>query len=362
MMKLKKLITLLTTTILTSTFFTGCSNNNSGINGTINVYNCADYIDESLISKFEDETGIKVIYDKYDTNEIMYQKIQTSPGTYDLVFPSDYMVEKMRKEGLLEKLNFNNIPNYKYISDDFLNLSYDPTNEYSVPYFWGSVGIVYDKTKVSEKDLKEQGFNIFLNQKYKGDIYLYDSERDSFMMALKALGYSMNTDNEKELEEAYNWLLGCVNTMSPEIVTDEIIDNMAQARKAFGLIYSGDAAYAMSENENVGYYMPNKGTNIWCDAMVIPQSSKHVDLAHEFINYVSSYEAAYDNSSYVGYTSPNTEVMNDLQQNDFKGINAYNPIRNNKYDEVFNYNAETRKIMANYWSKVKIAASNANNQ
>ena len=204
--------------------------------------------------------------------------------------------------------------------------------------------------------------NIFLNQKYKGDIYLYDSERDSFMMALKALGYSMNTDNEKELAEAYNWLLECVNTMSPEIVTDEIIDNMAQARKALGLVYSGDATYIMSENENIGYYMPKKGTNIWCDGMVIPQSSKNVDLAHEFINYVSSYEAAYGNSSYVGYTSPNTEVMNDLAQNDFKGINAYNPIRTNKYDEVFNYNAETRKVMANYWAKVKIAASNAKSE
>ena len=172
MMKLKKLITLLTTTILTSTFFTGCSNNNSGINGTINVYNCADYIDESLISKFEDETGIKVIYDKYDTNEIMYQKIQTSPGTYDLVFPSDYMVEKMRKEGLLEKLNFNNIPNYKYISDDFLNLSYDPTNEYSVPYMWGTIGILYDSTVITEP---VTSWDILWDEKYKDNIYMFDS-------------------------------------------------------------------------------------------------------------------------------------------------------------------------------------------
>lgn len=135
---------------------------------------------------------------------------------------------------------------------------------------------------------------------------------------------------------------------------------MAQARKALGIVYSGDAAYIMSENENIGFYMPKQGTNIWCDAMVIPQSSKNVDLAHEFINYVSSYDAAYDNSSYVGYTSPNTEVMNDLKNNDFKGINAYDPIRKNNKDEVFNYNSETRKIMANYWAKVKIAASNAN--
>ena len=297
----------------------------------------------------------------FDSNEQMYIKVANGEA-YDVLIPSDYMIERLKQEKLIQPLDQDKITCLEDINDSVKNLSYDPNNEYSVPYFWGSVGIVYDKTKVSEKDLKEQGFNIFLNQKYKGDIYLYDSERDSFMMALKALGYSMNTDNEKELAEAYNWLLECVNTMSPEIVTDEIIDNMAQARKALGLIYSGDATYIMSENENIGYYMPKKGTNIWCDGMVIPQSSKNVDLAHEFINYVSSYEAAYGNSSYVGYTSPNTEVMNDLAQNDFKGINAYNPIRTNKYDEVFNYNAETRKVMANYWAKVKIAASNAKSE
>ena len=328
---------------------------------TLHVYNAGEYTGENLLSNFEKQTGCKVVMDLFDSNEQMYIKVANGEA-YDVLIPSDYMIERLKQEKLIQPLDQDKITCLEDINDSVKNLSYDPNNEYSVPYFWGSVGIVYDKTKVSEKDLKEQGFNIFLNQKYKGDIYLYDSERDSFMMALKALGYSMNTDNEKELAEAYNWLLECVNTMSPEIVTDEIIDNMAQARKALGLIYSGDATYIMSENENIGYYMPKKGTNIWCDGMVIPQSSKNVDLAHEFINYVSSYEAAYGNSSYVGYTSPNTEVMNDLAQNDFKGINAYNPIRTNKYDEVFNYNAETRKVMANYWAKVKIAASNAKSE
>ena len=170
-------------------------------------------------------------------------------------------------------------------------LPYDPENAYSVPYFWGTVGIVYDTTKVSEEDLENEGFNIFLDEKYKGDIYLYDSERDSFMMALKALGYSMNTDDEGELQAAYDWLVRCVQTMEPEIVTDEIIDNMAQSRKALGLIYSGDAAYVMSENEDMGFYLPESGTNLWSDAMVIPANAKNPDLAHEFINHVCAYEA-----------------------------------------------------------------------
>ena len=140
---------------------------------------------------------------------------------------------------------------FAQINPAILDLAYDPNNAYSVPYFWGSVGISYDKRKVSQADLEREGFNIFLDPKYKGDIYLYDSERDSLMMALKALGYSMNTENEQELNDAYHWLETCVKTMNPEIVTDEIIDNMAQARKALGLIYSGDGAYVSSENRNM---------------------------------------------------------------------------------------------------------------
>ena len=203
---------------------------------------------------------------------------------------------------------------------------------------------------------------IFLkNEKYKGDIYLYDSERDSFMMALKSLGYSMNTSDEKELQKAYDWLVECVETMEPEIVTDEIIDNMAQGRKALGIVYSGDAAYIMSENENMGFYMPNSGTNLWSDAMVIPRSAKNVELAHEFINFVSDYEGALDNSSYVGYTSPNQEVITELSKDggDYHGINAYIPRTGYDKDEVFTYNEKTKKIIADYWTKVKMSASNA---
>ena len=211
------------------------------------------------------------------------------------------------------------------------------------------------------EDLEEEGFNIFLDHKYKGDIYLYDSERDSFMMALKALGYSMNTESEAELNAAYEWLVKCVQTMKTEIVTDEIIDNMAQGRKALGLIYSGDAAYVMAENEDMGFYLPKEGTNLWSDAMVIPKNAKNPDLAHAFINYATDYEGAYDNSNYVGYTSANKEVMDDLyaEGGDYEGIDAYMPRMDYDKDEVFVYNEETRKIISNLWSKVKIAASNA---
>ena len=213
---------------------------------------------------------------------------------------------------------------------------------------------------VDVEDGQKTGF--FLDQKYKGDIYLYDSERDSFMMALKALGYSMNTSDESQIQEAYNWLVQCVQTMKPEIVTDEIIDNMAQGRKALGLIYSGDATYVINENENMGYYLPEGGTNQWSDAMVIPKNAKNPKLAHAFINYASDYDGAYDNSSYVGYTSANKKVMEDLygKGGEFEGIDAYIPRTDNKNDEVFEYNEETKKEISNLWSKVKIAASNTN--
>ena len=328
---------------------------------TLHVYNWGEYTGENIISGFEELTGAKVIMDNFDSNEQMYIKVANGDA-YDVLVPSDYMIQRMMQEKMLQKLE----PETRKeclgeLVDAIKGLPYDPKNEYSIPYFWGTVGIVYDKTKVSEEDLEKDGWDIFLDQKFKGDIYLYDSERDSFMMALKALGYSMNTTSQDELNAAYNWLIQCVQTMDPEIVTDEIIDNMAQARKALGLIYSGDAAYVMSENENMGFYMPKSGTNLWSDAMVIPKNAKNPKLANEFIRYITSYDAAMDNSSYVGYTSPNKEVTEELggKGGEYDGINAYTPRAGYDKDEVFQYDETTRKIIAELWSRLKVAASNA---
>lgn len=328
---------------------------------TLHVYNWGEYTGENIISGFEELTGAKVIMDNFDSNEQMYIKVANGDA-YDVLVPSDYMIQRMMQEKMLQKLE----PETRKeclgeLVDAIKGLPYDPKNEYSIPYFWGTVGIVYDKRKVSEEDLEKDGWDIFLDQKFKGDIYLYDSERDSFMMALKAPGYSMNTTSQDELNAAYNWLIQCVQTMDPEIVTDEIIDNMAQARKALGVIYSGDAAYVMSENENMGFYMPKSGTNLWSDAMVIPKNAKNPKLANEFIRYITSYDAAMDNSSYVGYTSPNKEVMEELggKGGDYDGINAYTPRAGYDKDEVFQYDETTRKIIADLWSRVKVSASNA---
>ena len=327
---------------------------------TLRIYNWGEYTGENIIRNFEEETGATVVMENFDSNEQMYIKVANGEA-YDILVPSDYMIQRLIQEDYLQKLDKSKLDCLDKLVDEVKGLPYDPNNDYSVPYFWGTVGIVYDKTKVDLEDLEEEGFGIFLDEKYKGDVYLYDSERDSFMMALKALGYSMNTESEAEINEAYEWLVKCVQTMKTEIVTDEIIDNMAQGRKALGLIYSGDATYVMSENEDMGFYLPEEGTNLWSDAMVIPKNAKNPDLAHAFINYASDYDGAYDNSSYVGYTSANREVMEDIygEGGDYEGIEAYMPRMGYEKDEVFVYNEDTRKLISNLWSKVKIAASNA---
>ena len=326
------------------------------------IYLPGEYMGEEIVPLFEEQTGCTVIVENFDSNEQAYIKV-TNGESYDIIIPSDYMIQRLMEEGYLQKLDKSLITCWDDLDEAVLSPAFDPDNEYSVSYFWGTVGIVYDKTKVSEEDLEEQGFGIFLNEKYKGDIYLYDSERDSFMMALKDLGYSMNTESEAELQEAYDWLVQCVTTMDPEIVTDEIIDNMAQGRKALGLCYSGDATYIMSENENMGFYMPEEGTNRWYDSMVIPTTAESYELAHEFMNFINSYDMAYDNSDWVGYTSPNLAVKEALsseeEEGSYAGINAYIPRTDHPMDEVFVFNEEVKKLMGNLWSKVKIAASNA---
>ena len=171
----------------------------------LHLYNWGEYMGENLIADFEEQTGATVKVDYFDSNEQMYIRVANGES-FDVLVPSDYMIQRLMEEDLLQPLDKSKLSNLDLLNDDVMGLDYDPENEYSVPYFWGTVGIVYDKTKVSEEDLEKEGYNIFLDTKYKGDIYLYDSERDSFMMALKSLGYSMNTDNEDELNEAYEWL------------------------------------------------------------------------------------------------------------------------------------------------------------
>ncbi len=320
----------------------------------LRIFNWGEYMGENLISNFEKEFGVNVTVEFFDSNEMMYTKLQ-SGESYDLLVPSDYMIERLIADGSLTKLDKSLIPNLTNLAEGVKNLSYDPDNSYSVPYFWGNVGIVYDKTEVPEALIEEQGFSILKNTDYKGNLYMYDSERDSFMVAFKSLGYSMNTENDTEIQAAYEWLKELNDTMEPAYVTDEVIDNMINGSKALAVVYSGDATVILDENPDMGFYLPNEGTNLWSDGMVIPANAENPLLAHEFINYVLTYDASYDNSETVGYASSNQEVLEDMSGAGglYEDNAAYLPRMGYAKDEVFSDNLVLKQKLSDLWLKVK---------
>lgn len=350
----KFLALLLTSVFIVSTLaVTGCGDS-SEPKETLKFYNWGEYIGEDVISNFEEEYNCTVINELFDSNEMMYTKIQAG-DVYDVLVPSDYMIERLMNEDMLQPLDKNAIPNLANLADGVKNLDYDPDNTYSAPYFWGNVGIVYNKNNVDEASLQSEGWNILKDTKYKGSVYIYDSERDAFMVALKALGYSMNTEDENEINAAYEWLTELNSTMEPSYVTDDVIDAMANSSKDLAVVYSGDAAYILSQNDEMGFFMPNEGTNLWSDAMVIPKNAENPELANKFINYILDYDASYDNSATVGYTSSNAEVMQTLADTDYSGNTAYLPRTDNEKDEIFHDNEVLRKKLNDLWTRVKSA-------
>lgn len=334
-------------------FLVGCSSAKQSEKKTLNVFNWGEYIDDSVIAEFEEKFNAKVIYSVFGSNEAMYNKL-LSGQKYDILVPSDYMIQRLISEDLIQKIDLSKVPNAKNLMEGTLNKNYDPQMEYSVPYFWGDVGIVYDKTVVDEADVVSQGWNVLNNEKYKGNIFLYDSQRDSFMMALKSLGYSMNTSNTDELNAAYEWLVNNKKNMNPVYLEDSIIDQTINGDKAMSVMYSGDAAYVLSENEKLAYHVPSQGSNIWQDAMVIPKNAVEVELAHEWMNFMLEKEIAKKNSVYVGYRTPVKEAYDELISTggDFEGINAYQVNTNPKHEE-FEYNKEVNQIMSDLWVKAK---------
>ena len=318
----------------------------------LKLFTWGEYLGENVISNFEKEYGVDVIVEYFDSNEMMYTKLQAGDA-YDVIVPSDYMIQRLISEGSLQELDKSLIPNMDNLTDGVKNLAFDPDNTYSVPYFWGSVGIVYNKNNVPKDLIEEKGFEILRDTDYAGDIYMYDSERDSFMVALKALGYSMNTTDDAEIEEAYQWLLELNKTMNPAYVTDEVIDNMMNGTKDIAVVYSGDARVILDEIEDMDFFMPSEGTNIWCDSMCIPTNAENPLLAHEFINYILTYDASYDNSITVGYASTNDEVLNEIAENEYAENAAYLPRDGYDKDEVFEDNETMRQKLSQLWLKVK---------
>lgn len=275
----------------------------SGTNQVI-VYNWGEYLDPEVITLFEKETGINVVYEEFETNEIMYPKVQSGAIAYDVVCPSDYMIQRMIENDLLAELNFDNIPNVKNIGQEYFKQSrqFDSENKYSVPYCWGTVGILYNKTMVDEPI---DSWSVLWDEKYKDNILMQDSVRDAFAVALKYKGHSLNSTDLDELEEAKELLIE-QKPLVQAYVIDQVRDKMIGNEAAIGVIYSGEAIYTQLENPNLEYVIPKEGSNVWIDSWVIPKNAKHKENAEAFINFLCRPDIAKMNFDYITYSTPNT--------------------------------------------------------
>jgi len=283
-------------TLIISVFASGCG----GSKPSINVYNWGDYIEPEVLRMFEEEYGVKVVYDTYATNEDLYIKLKQGGSSYDVIIPSDYMIERMIKEDLLAKINMDNIDQLSNVDEKFMGLDYDPTNEYSVPYMWGTVGIIYNKSMVSRP---LTSWADLWDEEFSGQIIMLNSQRDTLAVALKKLGYSMNTREIKELEEARDELIA-QKPLVYAYLGDEVKGVMTGGEAAVAVVWSGDAVAMMQENEDLEYVLPSEGTNLWFDAMAIPKNAKNQSDAEKFINFMTRPDIAAINAEYIGYSSP----------------------------------------------------------
>ncbi|WP_339206382.1 ABC transporter substrate-binding protein [Paenibacillus sp. FSL K6-3182] len=289
-------------------YLTSYLNDSEGYSGsnTLTIYNWGDYVDPELLDRFEDETGIKVIYQTFDSNEAMMTKIGQGGTTFDVSIPSEYAISKMKEDGLLLKLDHSKLPNLKYIDPRFMNLSFDQGNAYSIPYFWGTVGIVFNPELVG--DLTFSSWNDLWDKSLRNQILLLDGAREVMGMGLNSLGYSLNDTEEVHLQEAKAKLLQMTPNVKA-IVGDEIKMLLANEEAAVGLVWSGDASEIMDENDKLDYIVPEEGSNLWFDNMVIPKTAKNIEGAHQFINFMLDPEVAAQNAEYVGYSTPNEAAL-----------------------------------------------------
>jgi spermidine/putrescine transport system substrate-binding protein len=315
----------------------------------VNFYNWGDYIDETVLKDFEKQTKIRVNYDTFTTNEDMYVKLKASGSDYDLVIPSDYMIRRMIDENMLAELDFSNIPNYKYIGKTFRDLEFDPQNQYSVPYMWGTVGILYNKTMVKTKP---GSWKILWDKQYAKQILMLDSQRDSIGITLKMLGYSLNSKDPKELAAAKQALID-QKPLVLAYVVDEVKDKMISGEAALAVVWSGDGFYCVNENPDLDYVIPKEGTNYWFDSMVIPKDAKHQKEAEQLINFLCRTEIAYRNADYIGYASPHTAAVKRLPAKLTKNRAAYPQAADLQNSEVFSTLGSTLKDFDRLWTEVK---------
>jgi spermidine/putrescine-binding protein len=315
----------------------------------VSVYNWGDYIDPETLKIFEKETGIEVEYMVFETNEDMYAKIANGKSSYDVIIPSDYMVQRMIQENLLQEINWDNIPNIVNIDKRFLNRFYDPESRYSVPYTWGTMGILYNKTMVDEAPTSWQAL---MDEKYSMNMFMLNSPRDTIGIALLMCGYDINSTDDKELEAAKNLLIK-QKPMVLAYVVDEVKDKMIGEEAAIALVWSGDASMCMSENEDLDYVVPEEGSNIFFDSICIPANAKNVSGAEKFIDFLCRADIAAKNYEYVGYAIPNTAAIEYMGADDYNKSPVNNPPQEvlDKCTE-FHYLGEETKKYDKIWTEI----------
>jgi spermidine/putrescine-binding protein len=324
--------------------------------GVVNVFNWEDYINEDVVTMFEEETGIKVNMMNFTTNEDMLVKLRNSPQSFDVVFPSDYAIERLINEDLLAEINFDNVPNFSYIDETLVNPAYDPENKYSVPYMWGTVGILYNTTMVSEPITS---WSSLFDPQYQKNVFMLDSARDTIGVVLKYLGYSMNTRNPLELYAAKDVLIkqkkdGIVKAYQ----VDETKDKMVAGEAALAVMWSGDAQYAIELNPDLTYVVPEEGSNIWVDGMVIPKAAKNKENAEAFINFLCRPDIAMMNCEEIWYSSPNTGAI-ELIGEEYTGNPTLNPPSDTVARcEVFLDIQDFIQVYNTVWLEVKSASAN----
>lgn len=332
----------------------GCGNSATYENGELVVYNWGEYIDPEVLTLFEEEYSIKVIYEEYETNEIMYPKVETGASVYDVICPSDYMIQKMIENDLLAELNWDNIPNAKaYIGEEYFEQSetFDPGNLYSIPYCFGTVGLLYNTTMVSEPITS---WGVLWDEEYADNILMQDSVRDAFMVALKYNGYSMNTTDETELDIAKNALIE-QKALTQAYVIDQVRDKMIGGEAAIGVIYSGEAIYTQRENSDLEYVVPEEGSNVWIDSWVITKNAENVENAELFLDFLCRPEIALMNFEYITYSTPNVAAWELIEDEEIKYSEiAFPDLSTYSNMESFLYLGEEGDSLYNdLWKEVK---------
>ncbi len=321
--------------------------------GSINVYNWGEYIDLDVLGEFEEQTGIKVNYTTYASNEEMYSKIVSGAASYDVIIPSEYMISKMIEEDLLAELDFDNIPNYQYIGEKYRGLPYDPEEKYSVPYTWGTVVIVYNTKYVDEEDVADESLDLLWNEKYADRILMFDNPRDAFALALTRAGYSMNTTDPAQWNEAAEMLMA-QKPLVQAYVMDQVFDKMIGEEAYIAPYYAGDAIMMMDENEDLAAYVPVEGANQFVDAMCVLKTSPHKKEAEQFINFMCETDIAVRNAEEVCYAIPHTAAFEELDEETREDTMVYPPQEVLDKCEVFvNLPPETLLLQSDLWIKLK---------